>query len=168
MNSGCRTRFSIGMPRSARALESEHAAGGAIEPDDLAMRRQQHGTVRQCRGQAAELPDQPVHAPLVELLAPVDARDDADDVAPEAADVGRILMRAMAQPVLETEQVGELPGEHAAEHDREAERDAPVTSPAITAIASAMASRRSASIQARSTISRPAPTGDSRRRARSA
>ena len=93
------------------AAQAQQVRGRAVEPADLAAGRQQHDAVGQRRGQAPELAELLDDAALVELLAAIDPVDDGDDVAPDAADVRRVLVRAMAQPALQAEQVDELPGE---------------------------------------------------------
>ena len=104
------------------APQAQEVRGRAVEPADLASFRQQHGAVGQRGGQPPELAELLHDAALVELLAAIDAIDDRDHVAPDAADFRRVLVRAVPQPPLEAEQVDELPGEDAAQHDREPER----------------------------------------------
>src|SRR6185312_3758175 len=94
-----------------RAAQIEKPARHAVEPDDLPLRFENYHSIGQRRRRALQLAHELHEALLVEALAPVQAHDLRDDLAPDAADVGRIGETAVTQPPFDPEQHGELPGE---------------------------------------------------------
>src|SRR5205085_1727246 len=82
-----------------------------IEPDELALGVENHDPVRQRGRGVLQLAHELHEALLVEAFAPVQAHDLGNDLAPHAADIGRVRVAAVAQPPLQAEKVGELPAE---------------------------------------------------------
>ena len=171
------------IPRSAVRRRSRSCAGHAVEPDDLALRVEDHHAIGQRRCRALQLAHELHEALLVEALAPVQAHDLRDDLAPHAADVGRIGEAAVAHPPLQAKQLGEHPAEVHSERARESRPDGcrtaspapgrpapyrPADPPRTTMPASRVASQALAASVSRAPPTPCAPRSDSPSRARSA
>ncbi len=94
-----------------RAAQIKEAAGHAVEPDDLALRVQNDDAIGQGRGGTLQLSHELHETLLVEALAPMQTNNLGDDFTEDTAHIRRIGIAAMAQPPLETKQVGQLPTE---------------------------------------------------------
>ncbi len=97
-------------PDVHRALQAQQPRGLPVEPDDLVLAAQDDHAVRQRRGRAPQFAEQLHQALLVELLAAMQAHHLADDVPPDAAEVGRIDLRAQPQPPVQSIEIEQLPG----------------------------------------------------------
>ncbi len=98
-------------PHIDRPAQAQQPRGLAIEPNDFALRAQDDDPVGQRRGGAAQLAIELHQALLVVLLAPMQAYDLRDDVAPDSADIGRIDLRTQPQPAVDAVQIQQLPAQ---------------------------------------------------------
>jgi hypothetical protein len=94
-----------------RTPQPEQPRGLPVEPDDLVLAAQDDDAVGKRGGRAAQFAKQLHQALFVKLFAPVQTHHLADDVAPDAADGGRIELRPQSQPPVEAIEIEQLPAE---------------------------------------------------------
>src|SRR5579859_1074297 len=92
-------------------LEPHQAGGLPIEPNDFVLAAQDDDPVGK-RGRRAPQFAVELYQPLfVKLLATVQAHHLSDDVAPNAAEVGRIDLRTQLEPAVQAVQIEQLPAQ---------------------------------------------------------